>query len=135
VVYGFLADAIVAIHSAFVGFVLLGQAAILAGLCLRWQWIRNPWFRLGHLGAIVVVAFESMAGIACPLTVWEYRLRDLAGQKVSDATFIGRIIHDMLFYGFQPWVFNTMYVGFALLVVATFILAPPRFTLWRGKSV
>ena len=30
----------------------------------------------------------------CPLTVWERDLRMLAGQPVSEATFIGRLMHD-----------------------------------------
>ena len=132
--YGLLADLVVAIHSGFVGFVILGQVAILTGLCLRWQWIRNPWFRLSHLCAILLVAFESLASIDCPLTVWEGQLRKLAGQNVSEATFIGRILDNLLFYDFQPWVFNTIYIGFALLVLATFVAAPPRFTRWRGES-
>jgi hypothetical protein len=125
--YGFGADVVVALHLAYVGFVLFGQVAILIGLLLGWGWVRNRWFRLGHLTAIVIVALEALLGIACPLTVWEENLRHLAGQEVTGDSFIGRCMHNMLFYSIEPWVFTVCYVAFALLVIATFVLAPPRW--------
>jgi hypothetical protein len=124
--YGVLADIIVAVHVAFVGYVVLGQLAILVGLLGRWDWARNFWFRCTHLAAILFVALETVAGMACPLTVWERELRQAAGQAASGETFIGRILHSIIFYNLPTWVFTTMYLGFALLVVATFVLAPPR---------
>jgi hypothetical protein len=124
--YALLADVIVAIHVAFVGYVILGQVAILIGVCARCEWARNLWFRCSHLLAILIVAFETLASINCPLTIWEADLRRAAGQAVTGETFIGRMLHSILFYDFPPWVFTTMYLSFALLVVATFVLAPPR---------
>ena len=50
------------------------------GVVLRWKWVRNPWFRAIHLIAIGIVVAESLAGIPCPLTVWERQLRKMAGQ-------------------------------------------------------
>ena len=44
--------------------------------------MRNFWFRGSHLGAIAVVAAESLVGFVCPLTTWENRLRLLAGGVV-----------------------------------------------------
>ena len=130
--YALLADVVVAVHVAYVGFVLLGQLAILLGLALHWDWVRNRWFRLTHLAAILVVAFEAIVGIDCPLTVWEYELRALAGQQAAEGTFIGRILHDLLFYQGEPWIFTTCYILFALLVLATFVFAPPR---WRRSRL
>jgi hypothetical protein len=124
--YAFLADVIVAIHVAYVSFILVGQLAIVVGLVLRWEWIRNPWFRITHLAAIGIVALESIAGIACPLTVWEDALRSLAGQEVTEGSFIGRELHRLLFYDAEPWFFRWCYVAFALAVLGTFLLAPPR---------
>jgi len=126
--YGLLADVIVAIHVAYVSYVVFGQLAIFAGVVLRWQWIRNFWFRLTHLVAISIVAFEAVMNIPCPLTVWEDRLRRLAGQPVTGETFVGRLLHYLIFYDWPPWAFTVLYVGFALLVLATFVFAPPR---WR----
>lgn len=124
--YGILADILVAIHVGFMVFVVLGQLVILAGAIARWNWIRNIWFRCSHLLAISIVAFETIMGISCPLTIWEHDLRLAAGQPVSDATFIGRLMHNLLFYDLPPWVFSTAYLTFFGLVVLTFVLAPPR---------
>lgn len=129
VLYGFLADLVVAIHVAYVSFVVGGQLAIMAGIALRWQWIRNFWFRLAHLLAIMLVATESIADVECPLTVWERSLRLAAGQEVTGDTFIGRLLHALIFYDFKPWVFTVTYITFAFIVLGTFVLAPPR---WRG---
>lgn len=124
--YGFLADAIVAIHVVYMAFVVFGQLAIMAGAVLKWEWIRNPWFRITHLVAIVIVALEALLGIACPLTTWEYDLRMAAGQPVSGESFVGRLLHNVLFYHLPPWIFTTCYVSFALLVLVTLWWAPPR---------
>ena len=127
--YGFLADVIVAIHVVYMAFVVFGQIAIMAGAVLKWEWIRNPWFRIGHLLAIVIVALEALFGVACPLTTWEYDLRMAAGQPVSGASFVGRLLHNVLFYDLPPWAFTICYVSFALLVLVTLWWAPPR--PWR----
>ena len=126
-----LADAIVVVHAVFVGFVVLGQVVILIGLWRSWGWVRNRWFRGAHLLAILFVALETVAGLNCPLTVWEDQLRKAAGQKVEEGTFIGRWLHALIFYDFPSWVFTSAYVAFAVLVLATFLLAPPR---WRRTA-
>jgi len=130
--YSFLADLVVVVHFTYVAFVLLGQPAILLGVALHWKWVRNPWFRFTHLAAIDIVALQAALGILCPLTVWEDHLRHLAGQPVSEASFIGRWMHTLLFYDLPLWVFTAMYIGFFLLVLVTFALAPPR---WRNSAL
>ena len=127
--YALLADLLVLVHLLLVCFVIGGQVAIVVGAFRRWSWIRNPVFRVGHTVAIVVVAANAVAGILCPLTEWEYALRDRAGQIVqSDISFMGRLVRGVLFYEAPPWAFTAAYVLFALVVIATFILVPPR---WR----
>lgn len=125
-VYVLLANLVVAVHVLVVVFIVFGELAVLAGYVFRWQWICNPWFRWSHLFAIVVVASEQLAGIACPLTLWENELRRLGGASVSGEEFIGRCLHSLIFYDFPPWVFTSVYTLFAMLVAATFFLAPPR---------
>jgi hypothetical protein len=125
--YALLADLVVAAHAAYVGYVLVGQLAILAGALLKWQWVRNPTFRLTHLLAILIVAGESLLDITCPLTVWEDQLRDLAGQSVEAGSFIGRTLHNLLFFDVESGFFTWIYVGFAALVLSTLVLLPPRW--------
>lgn len=124
--YGLLADAIVAIHVAYVSYVVLGQLLIWLGLALRWSWIYNPWFRWTHLLMIGIVGAEALLNIECPLTRWERHFRVLAGQQVSEASFVGRLLHNLIFVDWPPWTIDSLHVFFALVVLATFVLAPPR---------
>jgi hypothetical protein len=126
--YAFLADLIVAVHIAYVSFVVVGQLAILIGLALKWSWIRNFWFRISHLVAIVIVGLEAAWDVTCPLTNWERQARLLAGQTPTEGSFIGRLFDNILFYDLPKWYFNALHIAFAVLVLATFVLAPPR---WR----
>ncbi len=125
------ADLLAAFHLALVAFVVLGEAAILAGGWRKWAWVRNRGFRVAHLAVIVVVALEAVFGVLCPLTRWEYDLRVAAGEGGRPGTFVGRLIHGVLYYDFPPWVFTVLYIGFAALVLATLWLVPPR---WRGTK-
>jgi hypothetical protein len=124
--YGYLADVVVAIHVGYVGYVVVGQLLIWLGLACKWGWVRNPWFRWTHLVAILLVAGESVFKITCPLTAWEEDLRELAGQTVDDSTFVGRLFDSVLFLHLPRWAFPILHIGFAVLVLGTFVLAPPR---------
>ena len=121
-----LADLVVVVHAAYVSFVVLGLLAILAGIAFRWKWVRNPWFRWIHIAMIGIVVAEALAGIPCPLTVWERQLRTGQGRSPMRATFIGYWTHRLLFFRAEPWVFTVVYTAFGLAVLAAFILAPPR---------
>ena len=121
-----LADIIAIIHLGYVIFVILGFILIVVGIILKWRWIRNLWFRMIHLGAIVAVALEALVGINCPLTVLEFSLRYGAPPPARRLSFVGEFIHAILYYDAPAWVFTIIYVGFALLVAITFIMAPPN---------
>lgn len=122
-----LADFIVAIHFCYVAFTVGGELLILMGGLLRWDWVRRLSFRITHLASVVFVAVEASTGTQCPLTVWEYQLRTLAGQRVeAQVSFVARLVRSVIFYNFPAWVFLAAYVGFALLVGLTLFLLPPR---------
>jgi hypothetical protein len=126
--YATIADFLVVIHTAYVAFVVFGLVLIWIGLACGWQWTRNPWFRIAHLIAIGIVAVEAIFGVECPVTVWERELREAAGQTPSEMSFVGRLLDSLLFYENVPdWLFPTLHIGFGVLVLATFVLAPPRF--------
>ncbi|MHB1034514.1 MAG: DUF2784 domain-containing protein [Pirellulales bacterium] len=132
-VYAFLADLVLVLHLAYVAFVVLGQAAILAGLVARWRWARNFWFRSVHLAAITIVAAEAALGIVCPLTVWEDNLRVLAGQPGPEGSFIGHWLHRILFVELSEEALTAAYAAFAMAVLATFVLAPPARPFGGGR--
>ncbi len=142
-IYAVLADCVVAIHVGYISYVLFGQLAILIGWPLRWQWIRNPWFRVSHLTMILIVALESMVQFECPLSTWEVNLRAQAGQvkwhdneeeekddagyDIENEGFIARALHNVLFCPDAGPILRIGYYSFAGLVVATIFLVPPRF--------
>jgi hypothetical protein len=127
-----LADAIVVFHACYVAFVVFGLVAILAGIVFRWSWVRNPVFRLLHLTMIGIVVAEALAGIPCPLTVWEKQLRIQAGQTAYAGDFLGYWAHRLIFYHAEPWVFTVIYTSFGLAVLAALVMAPPR---WRRPTM
>jgi hypothetical protein len=134
--YGILADVIVGVHVAYVAYVVLGQLVIIVAAPLKWEWARNPWFRFSHLTAIGIVTYEAIRGLRCPLTVWEEQLRELCGQTFNGSeTFMGRILHDIMFIENQPEVFfTTMYIAVLVLVVQGLVMFPPRWFRIGKKS-
>jgi len=125
--YSTLADLTLIAHFALVMFVVCGQFTILIGWARGWGWTRGALFRLTHLASIVVVMLETWFGVACPLTTLENHWRQLAGQAAYQTSFIGVWLDRLLFYTAPDWVFTTLYTLFALTVLATYILYPPRF--------
>lgn len=124
--YGLLADVVLVIHAAFAGFVVFGLLMILVGGSLGWRWIRNPWFRLLHLGGIGVVVVQAWLGVVCPLTTWEMSLRASAGQPTYGGTFVSHWLHRILFFEAPAWVFVVCYTVFGLLVALSWIFVRPR---------
>ena len=119
-----LADAILVLHGAFVLFIVGGLAAIWIGIALKKRFAYNPYFRATHLAAIAFVTLETLLGFMCPLTLWEDALRGTQ----TDQGFIQRWIHAWLFWRAPAWVFAAAYVGFGLLVAATWYRWPPKGT-------
>jgi len=95
--------------------------AIWIGARLGWRFVRNIRFRLVHLGAILFVSLESLAGMVCPLTLLEDSLR----RTPADTSFIQRWLHRILFYDVPEGVLTVLYVMFAILVAVTFKFVPP----------
>jgi hypothetical protein len=116
-----LADIILIIHFGFVVFVVGGLALTWIGAASGWRWVRNFRFRTAHLAAIVFVAAEALAGIWCPLTLWEAQLR---GVQV-ETSFVAQWVHRLMFYDLPEWVFTVAYVAFAGAVAATWYFVRP----------
>lgn len=121
--YRLLADAMLLLHFAFVGFVVVGFALILVGLLAGWRWIHNRYFRLAHLAAIGVVVAQAWLSRICPLTTWENELRRRAGQDFYAETFVQHWLHRVLFYDAEPWVFTAIYTVFGALVLLVWWLS------------
>lgn len=121
-----LANTVLALHLAVVGFVVGGLAAIVAGNLRGWPWVNRWAFRLAHAAAIGVVVAEAWLGLACPLTTLELWLRAQAGSAPYAGGFIEHWLQALLYYDAPAWVFTLAYTAFAGLVAFTWIRFPPR---------
>lgn len=124
--YVLAADLLLAVHFAFVAFVVLGLGAILAGKALSWTWVRNPWFRTVHLVCIGIVVLQSWLGAICPLTTWEMTLRQKGGDVVYAGSFVAHWLESLLYFEAPMWAFALGYTVFASLVVACWFWVRPR---------
>ncbi len=116
-----LVDTVLLAHLAIVLFITGGLPLIYLGAAFGWAWVRDRRWRALHLGAIGFVAAESLASIACPLTVWENALRGTQSQ----VGFIEHWVDRIMYYDFPTWVFTLAYAGFAALVAVTWVAVPP----------
>lgn len=128
------ADGLLIIHALFIAFVVFGLVFIIAGLVREWRWVRNPWFRFIHLGAIGIVVIQAWLNIICPLTIWENNLREKAGEATYAGSFIQHWLHKLIFYQAETWVFTLCYTVFGALVVLAWYLAPPSSLPRRRES-
>jgi hypothetical protein len=132
--YSLLADLVVAIHIAYVAYIIVGFLLILVGLKCKWGWVRNPWFRLTHFAAILIVVLELIFKATCPLTILEFRFRSLAGQPVTEVTFVERLMYYILSGWLPGSLTNSVYVVVGVVVALMFLLAPPRWRLGKQSS-
>ena len=124
--YLFAADLILFTHVLFVAFVVVGLVLILLGKFLNWRWVRNWWFRIAHLVAIVIVVLQAWLGVICPLTTLEMYLRKQAGDAVYAGTFISHWLESILYYQAPMWVFTLCYTVFGALVVLSWFWVRPQ---------
>ena len=118
-----LADVVLVAHTALALFLTAGLVAIWLGFWLGWGFVRNRSFRIIHLCGMAVVALESVLGIACPLTDWEYALRSAAKTATYRGGFIAHWLGRILYYDFDERVFLALY------------LAALGLTLWAWRAV
>jgi Protein of Unknown function (DUF2784) len=118
----YAADALLVVHFLVAAFIAGGLVLVWIGGLRGWRWIRVRTFRLAHVAAIAFVALETLAGYACPLTVWEDMLRG----NLQPESFVGRWLHRLLYYSFPEWFFALAYALWALAAVATLWLVPPK---------
>jgi hypothetical protein len=113
-------------HSLVVAFVIFGFVFIVIGKVRKWRWSRKFWFRLVHLMAMSIVTIQSWVGVICPLTVWENKLRSLAGEEAYRGSFIQYWLRELIFFEAAPWVFVLVYTVFVALVIIYWFIYPPQ---------
>lgn len=86
-IYRIVAEFLVLLHLFFIIFVMLGGV-----LAFKWHWLA-----LLHLPAAAWGAIVEYRGLICPLTPWENRLRELAGQEGYSEGFIEHYIMPIVY--------------------------------------
>jgi polyferredoxin len=125
--YQLLANVVLSLHIAIVGFVVGGLVLILVGNLRSWRWVNALWFRLAHLAAIAIVVAEAWFGAVCPLTSLEMWLRAQARTTTYTGSFIEYWLQRLLYYEAPAWAFTLGYSLFGLVVAAAWWYFPPRF--------
>lgn len=126
------ADLVLTVHFAIAAFIVLGLPAVWLGAAAGWQWVRNPTFRYAHLAAILFVAAEALIGMVCPLTLLEDMLR--GAPLAAPSSFVERWLARLMYFSFPSWVFTVAYVGFAILVLLTLKVIPPRRAMAGSRA-
>jgi len=127
--YSVLADAILIMHFGIVAFIVLGFVVIWVGFFLKWNFVRNIYFRIAHLLAMGIVVCESWLGVICPLTEWESKLRFLAGETQYTGSFIQHWLQPIIFYEVSQKTFGIIYTLFFMILILTIFIVPPKRVL------
>jgi hypothetical protein len=118
-IYGLAADAVVALHAAFIAFAALG-----ALLALRW-----PRVALVQLPAAAWGAAAELFGLICPLTPLEQQLRTLAGEASYSGGFVERYLVPLIYpAGLTPQI--QLWLGVAVIAANAAIYA---WIAWRSR--
>ena len=100
------ADLRVALHFAFILFVVLGGLLVL----------RRPWLAWLHLPAAVWGVLIELVGWTCPLTPLENRLRRMAGEDGYTRGFIEEYLVPLVYPpGLTPAL--QLYLGLAVILI------------------
>lgn len=117
--YSWAANGVVALHFAFIAFVIAGGALVLRDP--RWAWL--------HLPAVAWVVWLELSGAICPLTPLENTLRRLAGDAGYPGGFIDRYLTPLIYpAGLTPHM--QIALGFAVLALNAAVYA----WAWRRRT-
>lgn len=122
------ADALLVLHFLWIFFLILGLPL---GLYFRLAWLRTL-----HAAGLILALALQLAGLLCPLTIWEesLRLREDPGFSYR-GSFIITQMEKLVYPG---WIsLDTVAALTALLALATllsFIFRPVKFKTGLGKK-
>ena len=121
-----LADGVLALHVAFIVFVVGGLVVVVVGNLRAWRWVNHWWFRAAHLASIAFVVAESLFGMPCPFTTLEAWLRPRETAQAYSQGFIAHWLERLFSYETPPWVFSITDSGIGLLTLLAWWYFPPR---------
>jgi len=114
---GLAADILVLLHLGFIVFVVLG--GLLVFRWPRWAWVHVPAFAWGAL-----IEFNNWV---CPLTPWEQRLRQAAGEDGYSGGFVEHYLLPLIYPAGLTREFQLL-LGLLVLGVNALVYG---FLFWR----
>lgn len=111
--YRILADAVLALHFAFIAFALLGGLLVV-------RWPQLAWV---HLPAAAWAAGIAFFGGICPLTPLENRLRAAGGESGYTGGFIEHYLEALIY---PDWLTREIQVALGAVVLAVNVFAYAR---------
>lgn len=119
------ADALVALHLAFIVFVIAGGALTLVDR--RWAIV--------HLPAVAWAAWTEFTATVCPLTPWENVLRAKAGEGGYSESFIEHYIVPVVYpQGLTPDAQFALGAGVVVLNIVVYAIAWRRHARARAAE-
>ncbi|HEY1416235.1 MAG TPA: DUF2784 family protein [Caulobacteraceae bacterium] len=118
-----MAQWVLALHLAIIAFNLFGLIIMPIGAWRRWDFVREPVWRLAHLATMAAVAVQAAAGRACFLTDWQDALSGAAATQ----PLIMRWVNSAVFWPLPMWVFEALYLSLFAYTVALLVWVRPRW--------
>ncbi len=129
------ADAVLVLHGCIVAFNVGALPIIWLGYFRKWNFVRQPFFRIVHLVLVGFVTAEAALGLICPLTLLENRLRqDTDSASVYQGSFVSHWLGRLLYWDISQTALAMMYAAFFALVVLAFIFVRPARIGGRMRS-
>jgi hypothetical protein len=127
-----LANTVAVLHVMYFLFVVGGSAWLLAGYAKGSRWLRNPWLRVIHFAAVLVVPAEDVFGLGCPLNVAESSLRESARSATAGAAGgVSTALDIVLRHTIPGWFLDGMYWVLGCVLLLLLFILPPH---WRSDS-
>lgn len=137
-IYKILSDFLVFLHFIWILFMLYGFVLTFYYTIfpVNARHFFDRWlFRTLHVAGIFYVASLTVLGKYCPLTIWEYNLR----QRFEPATdytgsFIVRYIEKLVYPDVNPLIIQIPTILIAVFTVVVFVFRPPAKFKRKSKD-
>ena len=113
-----MADIVLFFHFCIVIFITFGFVLIPIGYNLDWLWIKNKKLRLLHLGMMIFITFETLLGMACPLTILENNLRDINENQL----FVSKWMSEIIYWDFPSKFFIVSFSLQSVIIMSIYII-------------
>lgn len=120
-----LSHVVLGVHIVVASFIVGGLVVIPLGKWRGWPFVHIFWWRLTHVGVIIVVALQKVLGKICFLTVWEDALLARAGQDPYHMPAIHSWAERLIYWDLPLWFLTVLYLAVLALALWLWRRVPP----------